>query len=136
MGFIKCPRCELNYIRDTEHFCSVCLREMKGDEQEETIEMCSICGENPVMPGKDVCQTCYKEMNHQQGIEADDTTADKDEVQASIELDDVTDMEEIEIDTLDDGDDVPQELKVSLEEEQSREQEEAEREDREDEEEY
>ena len=31
MGFIKCPRCELNYIREEEQYCSVCKREMKGE---------------------------------------------------------------------------------------------------------
>ncbi len=24
MGYIKCPRCELNYMPDTERYCSVC----------------------------------------------------------------------------------------------------------------
>ena len=35
MGFKKCPRCELNYIRDTETYCKVCLREMRGEEPRE-----------------------------------------------------------------------------------------------------
>ena len=34
MGFIKCPRCELNYIREEEQYCPVCKREMRGEEQE------------------------------------------------------------------------------------------------------
>ena len=31
MKFVKCPRCELNYITACEKYCKVCLREMKGD---------------------------------------------------------------------------------------------------------
>jgi hypothetical protein len=60
----KCPRCELNYIREGEKLCRVCARELKVglSEQEETIEMCSICGENPVLPGKDICAKCQREQ--------------------------------------------------------------------------
>ena len=71
MGFIKCPRCELNYIKEEEQYCSVCKREMKGEVHEDPFELCSICNENPVMPGKDVCPMCYKEMNQQQGLRDD-----------------------------------------------------------------
>ena len=31
MGLRKCPRCELNYIRDDEQLCNVCKRHMKGE---------------------------------------------------------------------------------------------------------
>ena len=72
MGFIKCPRCELNYIREEEQYCPVCKREMKGESHDDPFELCSICNENPVMPGKDVCYACYKEMTQQQGSRRDD----------------------------------------------------------------
>ena len=124
MGFIKCPRCELNYIREEEQYCSVCKREMKGEVHEDLFEMCSICNENPVMPGKDVCPMCYKEMNQQQGLRDDsgddsDTTPD-----VSIDMEDVSEMQEIELETL--PEDMPAEIgeQISLEEEQSREAEE------------
>ena len=29
MALHKCPKCELNYIREGEDFCEVCKREMK-----------------------------------------------------------------------------------------------------------
>ena len=42
MSLIKCPRCELNYMNDTDKMCSVCRREVRGEsEQFEMIEMCS-----------------------------------------------------------------------------------------------
>ena len=120
MGFIKCPRCELNYIKEEEQYCSVCKREMKGEVHEDPFELCSICNENPVMPGKDVCSVCYKEMNQQQGLH--DSSIDETEAsEVSLGMEDVSDMEEIELGTM--PDDMPAEIgeQISLEEEKSRE---------------
>ena len=123
MGFIKCPRCELNYIREEEQYCSVCKREMKGEVHEDPFEMCSICNENPVMPGKDVCKECYKEMTQQQGLH-DDTMDENEPTDVSLGMDDVSDMEEIELDSM--PEDMPEEIgeQISLEEAKSREAEE------------
>lgn len=30
MPYIRCPRCELNYIREEEELCSVCINESFG----------------------------------------------------------------------------------------------------------
>ena len=120
MGFIKCPRCELNYIQEEEQYCSVCKREMKGESHDDPFELCSICNENPVMPGKDVCLLCYKEMTQQQGLR--DETADEPETpDVSLDIEDVSDMQEIELDDM--GDDMPPDIgeQISLEEEQSKE---------------
>jgi len=121
MGFIKCPRCELNYIREEEQYCSVCKREMKGEVHEDPFELCSICNENPVMPGKDVCLMCYKEMNQQQGLHDDDGSDEAEAADVARSMGDVTEMEEIELETL--PEDMPEEIgeQISLEEEQSRE---------------
>lgn len=120
MGFIKCPRCELNYIREEEQYCSVCKREMKGEVHEDPFELCSICNENPVMPGKDVCLMCYKEMNQQQGLHVD-TAEEPETTDVSLDMDDVSDMQEIELES--DADDIPPEMvdQLSLEEEKSKE---------------
>ena len=120
MGFIKCPRCELNYIQEEEQYCSVCKREMKGEAHEDLFELCSICNENPVMPGKDVCPMCYKEMNQQQGLR-DDSSDDGETPDVSIDMEDVAEMQEIELDTL--PEDMPEEIgeQISLEEEKSKE---------------
>lgn len=120
MGFIKCPRCELNYIREEEQYCSVCKREMKGEAHDDPFELCSICNENPVMPGKDVCLLCYKEMTQQQGLR-DDTVDEADAPDVSLDMEGVSEMEEIELEAL--PDDMPAEIgeQISLEEEQSKE---------------
>ena len=120
MGFMKCPRCELNYIREEEQYCSVCKREMKGEVHEDPFELCSICNENPVMPGKDVCLMCYKEMNQQQGLH-DASVEEAETPEVNLDMEDVSEMQEIELDAL--SDDMPEEIgeQISLEEEQSKE---------------
>ncbi len=68
MGYKKCPKCELNYIRDDQQLCDICSRKYKGfdeEDQQETV-MCSECGENPAMKGKDLCAACYKESLRQE----------------------------------------------------------------------
>ena len=132
MGFIKCPRCELNYIREEEQYCSVCKREMKGESREDPFELCSICNENPVMPGKDVCLICYKEMNQQQGLRGDERIDSDERPDVSLDMEDVSEMDEIALDSM--PEDVPDEIgqQSSLEEEQRKE-DEANEEDEEDE---
>ena len=120
MGFIKCPRCELNYIKEEEQYCSVCKREMKGEAHEDLFELCSICNENPVMPGKDVCLMCYKEMTAQQGL-PDDTMDETEQHDVNIDMEDVSEMQEIELDDM--PGDMPADIgeQISLEEEKSKE---------------
>ena len=120
MGFIKCPRCELNYIREEELYCPVCKREMKGESHDDPFELCSICNENPVMPGKDVCYMCYKEMNQQQGLR-DDAIEEQESPDVSLDMEDVSEMEEIELEAL--PEDMLEEIgeQISLEEEKSKE---------------
>lgn len=62
MKLVKCPRCDLNYIQESEKYCKVCLREMKGEQAQDDMELCSVCNAAPALPGKDVCLSCYKEM--------------------------------------------------------------------------
>ena len=120
MGFIKCPRCELNYIQEEEQYCSVCKREMKGESHDDPFELCSVCNENPVMPGKDVCLMCYKEMTQQQGLR-DETADEAENPDVSLDMEDVSDMQEIELDGMDG--DMPPDIgeQISLEEEKSKE---------------
>lgn len=96
MSLVKCPRCELNYMNDTDKMCSVCRREVRGEsEQFEMIEMCSECGENPVVPGQDLCSYCLKEQARRNAVSTDETIETS---AASLEMDSVSSMEEIELD--------------------------------------
>ena len=73
MALVKCPRCELNYMNDTDEMCSVCRREVRGEsEQFDMIELCSECGENPVVPGYELCAGCLKELQRRTAAETTD----------------------------------------------------------------
>lgn len=69
MPYIKCPRCHLNYILDTETYCKVCLVDMHKlaseavisedlEEQDEELVLCPECGENYLEEGEDLCYAC------------------------------------------------------------------------------
>lgn len=73
--FIKCQRCELNYMQDTDKVCKVCLREIHGKETNEEHELCTVCNEAPVIPGKVFCHVCYFEINGEKA----DTPIDSDD---------------------------------------------------------
>ena len=97
MGLIKCPRCELNYMLDTEKFCSVCRREVRGEsEQYDMVELCSECGENPVVPGQDLCAYCLKELAQRASEDQEEENVVTDA--ADIGIDSVSTMDEIELD--------------------------------------
>jgi len=94
MNLVKCPRCDLNYILDTEKLCKVCLREMKGSHAEDEMELCSVCNAAPALPGNDVCLSCLKEMSSggsDQDIEENPASVDE----SAIGLNSVSNMDEI-----------------------------------------
>lgn len=65
----KCPRCELNYIKEDEDLCEVCKKElagisddMDGDLEElEEAQLCPICKVNYIGPGEEMCEQCIAE---------------------------------------------------------------------------
>ena len=98
MGLIKCPRCELNYMLDTDKMCSVCKREVRGEsEQYEMIELCSECGENPVVLGQELCAYCLKELTQREADTQNEETVVTD-TSTIAGIDSVSTMDEIELD--------------------------------------
>lgn len=93
MKLVKCPRCDLNYIQETEKLCKVCLREMKGSQVEDDMELCSVCNAAPALPGRDVCLSCLKEMHNEGGDTSDENVPVVDE--SAIGLNSVSSMDEI-----------------------------------------
>ncbi len=93
MKLVKCPRCDLNYIQETEKLCKVCQRDMKGEQVSEEMEMCSVCNAAPALPGHDVCLGCLKEMNTGTTSNEQDDTHVSDS--ALPELSSVSTMDEI-----------------------------------------
>ena len=97
MNLVKCPRCDLNYIREDEKYCKVCLQEMKGESRSEEIELCSICNEEPALPGKDVCLFCLREMNKSYSTEETEPETETENVDTTAigDMDSVSGMDEI-----------------------------------------
>lgn len=122
--YVKCPRCELNYIDgDKQEYCDVCIAEMKGNKlefadldddelveefEEETAELCSICGINHVRYGETICDACKKQSEYDGEEEID---PEEDEEWKNYLSDDTEDL------TLDDAK-LDEELKEELEEEE------------------
>lgn len=75
--YIKCPRCELNYILEGEDYCHVCQSEMKhhteADEDDlldfEEMELCPVCGQNYIKEDQTMCDEC---RNKKKGRPSDD----------------------------------------------------------------
>ncbi len=131
MGYVKCPRCELNYMKDTDKYCDVCKRELLGSAADEEVELCSICGESPALPGKDVCLFCLREMNGK--ADASSVEEDIDEEEDDDDDDDVDDEDLEEIEDIDDIEDLDElDDMISLDEMADDEQEDDEEEDSED----
>ena len=73
-GYKKCPRCELNYIREDEEYCEVCKAELKkgpqlvfaiDDEDDmDLLELCPICHQNHIKPGQKMCIKCAEEKEY------------------------------------------------------------------------
>lgn len=98
MALKKCPRCELNYILDDAPVCSVCYRDMKGDQTRDTpFELCSVCNENPSLPGKDMCLFCLKEIETSTELLKDEEAT----FENPLGMEEASEMEEIEMDTTD-----------------------------------
>lgn len=66
MAYIRCPRCELNYIDKKDKYCNVCKQEMKanGDTiyEDMDMELCPICHFNLITHDQDMCDACKEEL--------------------------------------------------------------------------
>ncbi len=105
MALVKCPRCELNYMNETDKYCAVCKRELHGEEvRDDAADICPECGENPIVPGEELCYVCLREIARHTALSSADDTAP---IPAEDMLDpaSVSGMDEIEIVA---GDDIPE----------------------------
>ena len=86
--YVKCPRCELNYIdEEKQEYCDVCIAEMKGtklqfadlDEEDyeeadaelELTEICPVCGINRMRLGEKMCEACKGQQEYEEEEEVD-----------------------------------------------------------------
>ena len=86
--YIKCPRCELNFIiADKQEYCDVCIAEMKGNKlqfadledeeleaelENESMELCPVCGVNNMRFGETMCEACKKQSEYEEDIVEDE----------------------------------------------------------------
>ena len=65
--YIRCPRCELNFILKKDKFCNVCKQEMKtlggGADESFDLELCPICHINYINADEDMCVSCARERD-------------------------------------------------------------------------
>ncbi len=116
--YIRCPRCELNYIQKKDKFCNVCKIEMKavgtlGIDENLDLELCPICKVNFINPDEDICVACAKEKALEEGLINDvDNTDDWDslnnddglynEEEETGEMVSITDLDDTSFDDEDD----------------------------------
>lgn len=64
----KCPRCDINYILDSEDLCEICKEELRGiSHEEELIDLddetvCPKCGVHFLCEGETICEDCAQKM--------------------------------------------------------------------------
>ncbi len=100
----KCPRCELNYIPDSEDMCDVCKAELGLSskltllddilDEEEPLKLCPVCKTAYIGLEEDMCENCLALAEH----ETDPLIADTDDDDWRTYLDDEPDdIEPVEI---------------------------------------
>jgi len=110
--YVKCPRCELNFILKKDKFCPVCQQEMQAlstnyTEDLTKMGLCPICKVNYITDDETACGTCVGESDLTEeeldalygGVISDKETDENDEV-----TDDEDELELITID-MDEGED-------------------------------
>lgn len=101
MALVKCPRCELNYMKEGDKYCTVCARELRGvDDSHEHVEICLVCGEHPAQPGSELCAQCLRE-HKRIGEEQEDAFGDEAAEEILDETDDLEGMTEIDMEPSD-----------------------------------
>ena len=77
--WIKCPRCDLNYMKRGEEYCDVYKAELKkapplvfavdDDDENEGLELCPICHQNYIGLGEKMCAKCMEERDYKESRE-------------------------------------------------------------------
>jgi hypothetical protein len=107
MGYVKCPRCELNYIDESEKLCRVCLEEtgkIEAPEYDlEDMDLCPECEENLIRSNETMCKAClafYEKNNaaqsHEDYEEAVDDAVEPDDDELLISMEELGYQEDAE----------------------------------------
>lgn len=73
--YIRCPRCELNYINKKDKLCKVCQAEIQTrgtnsafDSEDLELGICPICKTNYISEDEDMCALCLKEKEMEDSL--------------------------------------------------------------------
>ncbi len=100
--YIKCPRCELNWILKKQDLCDVCKAELNYDgsqnyEEEEEIEeflddieeLCPVCKSNYIHGKETMCESCRRsKYSGLDDIEKSEEEWDDDEKDETCDIED------------------------------------------------
>lgn len=68
VAYIRCPRCELNFIQKKDKYCAVCKAEMSANKEDFIddldLDLCPICKTNYIQSDEVMCQSCLKERGN------------------------------------------------------------------------
>lgn len=122
MALIKCPKCELNYIKEGQKMCSVCAQNSKGGAYIDDADICPNCGEREVVPGEEFCAVCLAEFKKL--AKETNNTKDTADAPAAIEeepsADEITEMDDVDLDSDDEPPfDIEEEMNDEEESEES-----------------
>jgi hypothetical protein len=84
-------------MQDTEKYCAVCKRDMRGEDDTPDVEICIECGERPAAPGEDMCLICLREIHRTEGIKPVEVVVETDP-ETAIDPLAPSDIEEIDVD--------------------------------------
>ena len=156
--YVKCPRCDLNYMLKGEEYCDVCKAELKkgptlvfavdDDDDGELLELCPVCHQRNIKPGESMCSRCAEEKEYLESREDledeswkeyldDEEEEEEDEEMLSLnrlaeeegEFDDEEEEEEIEVDNDEDDFDVVEVDESDFEEDEEEDEEDEEEDD-------
>lgn len=117
--YVKCPRCELNYILEGEELCDVCkaelhiggVRLLEDDEldyNEEEGMLCPLCHTNFVEENEKYCAECLAKKNKLTNVFEEDIDDEKEDIEPDptddISLDAIEDWDD-DVDSFDDDND-------------------------------
>lgn len=99
--YIKCPRCELNWIKEEDEYCDVCKAEMGIEgftllDDDEDEMLCPVCGVNYIEHGEKMCAECRAKK-----AEDSDMFDGEEDSQQNSNIDEEENIEKISFDELD-----------------------------------
>jgi len=82
MKLQKCPKCDLNYVKPGEQYCSICIKTLKGlaSDGKDVIELCPSCGRRHVPRGQEICNVCLQEHKRLYGYIVDEDIETEEDV--------------------------------------------------------